>query len=168
MMHPIDYETIMDGQTRAFIDASAAAYPPETASLSIAQQRAIYDRMCRSFHRGYPAEVTALDQLIAGVPCRVFDGGQPAVVYLHGGGFVVGGLESHDDICAEIRARTGLRVVLVDYRLSPENPHPAAFDDCIRRRAVPFCWLAIAPEAIWPPRCRMRCAPVPSESRVRS
>ena len=51
------------------------------------------------------------------------------MVYLHGGGFVVGGLHSHDDVCAEIRSRTGLAVVSVDYRLSPEHQHPAAFED---------------------------------------
>jgi acetyl esterase len=51
------------------------------------------------------------------------------VVYLHGGGFVVGGLESHDDVCAELCARTGFQVVAADYRMSPEYDHPAAFDD---------------------------------------
>lgn len=130
-MEQTDYQRLIDAQTWAFIRATDAAYPPDAVSLTIAEQRAIYDRMCRAFHRGYPAGLTAKDQMIAGVPCRVFDGAAPAVIYLHGGGFVVGGLESHDDICAEICARTGLRVVCVDYRLSPENPHPAAFDDCM-------------------------------------
>lgn len=130
-MDQIDYKTLIDAQTWGFIRATDAAYPPDAVSLSIADQRAIYDRMCRAFHRGYPAGVTAQDIRIAGVPCRVFEGAAPSVIYLHGGGFVVGGLESHDDICAEIRDRTGLRVVCVDYRLSPENPHPAAFDDAM-------------------------------------
>ena len=53
------------------------------------------------------------------------------VVYFHGGGFVVGGLDSHDSICAEICAGTGYRVVSVDYRLAPEHTHPASFDDCM-------------------------------------
>jgi acetyl esterase len=53
------------------------------------------------------------------------------VVYFHGGGFVVGGLDSHDDVCAELCAATGLQVVSVDYRLVPEHPHPAAFDDSL-------------------------------------
>ncbi|MBL4926586.1 alpha/beta hydrolase [Tabrizicola sp. KVB23] len=122
---------MIDEPTWAFIKATDAEYPPDTATLTIAQQRAIYDRMCRAFHRGYPAGVVAEDRAIAGVPCRVFDGPGPMVLYLHGGGFVVGGLESHDDICAEIRVRTGLGVVCADYRLSPEHLHPAAFDDCI-------------------------------------
>jgi len=53
------------------------------------------------------------------------------IVYLHGGGFVVGGLDSHDDVCAEICDTTQMGVTAVDYRLSPEHKHPAAFDDCL-------------------------------------
>ena len=129
-----DYQSLIDAPTWAFIKATDACYPPDTAGLGIADQRAIYDRMCRAFHRIYPPGVTARDHAIAGVPCRDFAsrnvaGAGPVVLYLHGGGFVVGGLESHDDVCAEICARTGLRVVCADYRLSPEHQHPAAFDD---------------------------------------
>ena len=132
-----DYQSLIDAATWDFIRATDACYPPDTASLGIAEQRAIYDRMCRAFHRGYPPGVTAQDHPLAGVPCRDFAGAGPVVLYLHGGGFVVGGLESHDDVCAEICARTGLRVVCADYRLSPEHRHPAAFDDaCAVARAL--------------------------------
>ena len=127
----MDYERLIDAQTWAFIKASEDAYPPDAATLSIAEQRAIYDTMCRAFHRGYPQGITAQDRPIAGVACRVFAGAQPAIIYLHGGGFVVGGLESHDDVCADIRAATGLTVICPDYRLSPEHLHPAAFDDAL-------------------------------------
>ena len=48
------------------------------------------------------------------------------VLYFHGGGFILGGLDSHDDVCAELCGRTGDRVVSVDYRLAPEHLHPAA------------------------------------------
>ncbi len=136
-MAPTDYESLIDAPTWDFIRQTEAAYPPDTATLTIADQRAIYDRMCRAFHRGYPAGLRVADGPVAGVPCRIFDGAAPAVLYLHGGGFVVGGLESHDDICAEIAARTGLRVVCADYRLAPEHRHPAAFDDaCAVARAL--------------------------------
>ena len=126
-----DYQSLIDAPTWGFIEATNAAYPPDTASLTIADQRAIYDRMCRVFFQGYPPGVTARDEAVAGVPCRVYPGADPVVIYLHGGGYVVGGLHSHDDVCAEIRARTGLTVVAVDYRLSPEHLHPAAFDDAL-------------------------------------
>ena len=132
-----DYQSLIDAPTWAFIKATDASYPPDTATLTIAEQRDIYDRMCRVFFQGYPQGVTAHDETIAGVPCRVYPGASPVVIYLHGGGFVVGGLHSHDDVCAEIRGRTGLTVVSVDYRLSPENVHPAAFDDaCAVIRAM--------------------------------
>ncbi len=130
-MTAADYQSLIDAPTWEFIRASEAAYPPDTASLSIADQRAIYDRMCRAFHRGYPDGVTAQDAPIAGVPCRIYPGALPRVIYFHGGGYVVGGLHSHDDICAELRARTGLEVVSVDYRLSPEHLHPAALEDAL-------------------------------------
>jgi acetyl esterase len=124
-----DYQTLIDAPTWAFIQKTNAYYPENTATLSIAEQRAIYDRMCAAFDTPYPPGVTSHDQPIAGVPCRVYPGAQPTVLYLHGGGYVVGGLHSHDGVCADIRGATGLTVVSADYRLSPENKHPAAFDD---------------------------------------
>ena len=136
-MTATDYQTLIGPETWEFIRQTEAAYPPDTATLSIADQRAIYDRMCRVFHRGYPKGITATDQRMAGVSCRLYRkaaerlSDTAMVVYLHGGGFVVGGLESHDDICAEICAATGLRVLAVDYRLCPEHPHPAAYEDCL-------------------------------------
>lgn len=134
----IDYEERIDPETRAFIEATNACYPEDTATFSIARQRAVYDAMCRRFHRGYPPGVRAHDQRIAGVPCRIYPGAGGTVLYLHGGGFVVGGLHSHDDTCAEIRAETGLTVIAADYRLSPEHAHPAAFDDALAvARAIP-------------------------------
>lgn len=126
-----DYQSLIDAETWAFIRATDAAYPPDTASLSIADQRRIYDAMCRKFFKGYPDGILAQDIAIAGVRCRAYPGAQPTVIYFHGGGFVVGGLHSHDDVCAEIRQRTGLSVIAVDYRLAPENLHPAAFEDAM-------------------------------------
>lgn len=124
-----DYQTLIDAPTWAFIQKTNASYPPDTATLSIADQRAIYDRMCRAFDTPYPEGVTSHDQPLAGVPCRIYPGKQPTVLYFHGGGFVVGGLSSHDGVCADISGATGLTVVSADYRLSPEHKHPAAFND---------------------------------------
>ncbi len=133
----MDYDSLIDEPTWAFIRATQAAYPADTATMTIAEQRRIYDKMCRVFHCGYPPGITARDQAIAEVACRIYPGAGPTVLYLHGGGFVVGGLDSHDDVCAEIRQRTGLTVVAADYRLAPEHPHPAAFDDtCAVTRAL--------------------------------
>jgi acetyl esterase len=87
--------------------------------------------MCRDFRQPRPAGVETEDRHAEGVPVRIYTAGDPTrtVVYLHGGGFVVGGLDSHDDVCAEICAQTGYRIVAVDYRLCPEHVHPAQFQD---------------------------------------
>ena len=128
----MDYDTLIDAETWAFIHKTRECYPDDAGELSIAEQRRIYDAMCEVFHADYPDGLEVEDRLLGAVPVRIYSAGEPTrtVMYFHGGGFVVGGLESHDDVCAEICAQTGYRVVSVDYRLSPEFKHPAAFDDC--------------------------------------
>jgi acetyl esterase len=126
-----DYETLIDAATWAFIRASAAAYPADAVGLTMPQQRAVYDAMCAVFYAGRPLGVQVRDLTFAGVPCREYAGAGTTVVYFHGGGFVVGSLNSHDDVCAEIANATGFTVVSVDYRLSPEHAHPAAYDDAL-------------------------------------
>ena len=139
-----DYTALIDAETWAFIERTNAFYPPDATGLGIADQRAVYDRMCRAFHAGYPdgitAETSAIDLPDRSLPLRIYRGGgrqdAATVLYFHGGGFVVGGLESHDDVCAELAAGTGFEVVSVDYRLAPEHVHPAAFDDAM----AAFAW----------------------------
>ncbi len=69
-----------------------------------------------------------------GVPARRYvppGATRGTLVFLHGGGFIMGGLESHDALCRMIAAETGLRVLSVAYRLAPEHPYPAAADDAL-------------------------------------
>lgn len=142
-----DYESLIDAETWAFIREVERLCPPETVGQDIALQRAAYDTLCRAFDTPRPAGVTTRDTALGGVPCRIYETGQPqaTVVFFHGGGFILGGLHSHDGPCAEICATTGARVVAVDYRLAPEHKHPAAFDDSLAAtRAV----LAEMPGAI--------------------
>ena len=54
----------------------------------------------------------------------------PLLLFMHGGGFVLGDLDSHDEIARILTANTDCVTVSVDYRLAPENPYPAAVDDC--------------------------------------
>ena len=140
-MMPGKYETLLDPETRAYVDRVNRLFPPAAADLPIAEQRVIYDAMCHAFHRGYPAGIVASDTLIdRSIPIRRYraEGTAPiaTVVYYHGGGFVFGGLDSHDDICAELCAGSGCEIVSVDYRLAPEHVHPAAFDDA----CAAFAW----------------------------
>lgn len=127
----MDYTQKIDAQTWAFIRETASYYPEKTVEFSIEDQRKTYDTMCRAFYQGRPPELSVQDQTAAGVPVRIYSAGEPtvSVVYFHGGGYVVGGLDSHDDVCAEFAAQAGYRLVSVDYRLSPEHKHPAAFED---------------------------------------
>jgi len=127
----MDYERLIDAETWAFIRKTGESYADDAVELSIAEQRDIYDAMCRDFHVARPAIVQTEDLSANGVPVRHYWAGDPTrtVMFFHGGGFVVGGLDSHDDICAEICAQTGYRVVSTDYRLAPEHRHPASFDD---------------------------------------
>ncbi|GAA2830183.1 acetyl esterase [Aminobacter aminovorans] len=134
-----NYAKLIDAETWAFIERTNSYYPPDTIDYTIAQQREIYDRMCREFFAGYPegvsAETTAIVAPGRDVPIRVYrlagKAPEAVVLYFHGGGFILGGLDSHDDVCAELCGRTGYEVVSVDYRLAPEHKHPAAFDDAM-------------------------------------
>ncbi|TRC72568.1 alpha/beta hydrolase [Mesorhizobium sp. WSM4307] len=140
-----DYTKLIDAETWAFIERTNSYYPPDTIDYTITQQREIYDRMCREFFAGYPQGVTVETSAIAtpahDIPIRIYRSApQPAatVLYIHGGGFILGGLDSHDDVCAELCARTTYEIVSVDYRLAPEHLHPAAFDDAMSA----FAWAA--------------------------
>jgi acetyl esterase len=58
------------------------------------------------------------------------EGPFPVVVFFHGGGWVKGNLETHDDLCRQLTNETGMVVLAVDYRRPPEDPFPAALEDC--------------------------------------
>jgi acetyl esterase len=84
------------------------------------------------------AQVRELDA--GGVPARLYvpDGAPAALlVYLHGGGWTIGSLDTHDSVCRVLAAGSGVRVLAVGYRLAPEHPWPASIDDTI---AV-LCWI---------------------------
>jgi acetyl esterase len=74
---------------------------------------------------------TVTDVDADGVPARRYADGDdlPVLLYAHGGGWVMGDLETHDGLCRHLAAATGWAVLSVDYRRAPEAPHPAAIDD---------------------------------------
>ena len=83
---------------------------------------------------GEPDDVASVeDRFVGPLRVRVYrpaaDGPLPGLVWLHGGGWVVGSLDSHDGLCRAIAARTPCVVAAVDYRLAPEHPFPAGLED---------------------------------------
>jgi acetyl esterase len=134
-----------DPEVVAFIERTLAFYPADTFGYTIAQNRALYDRYAAAFRAPRPTGIQVENFTISAnrpqrlIPARAYrkGAGTSVVLYLHGGGFVLGGLESHDDVCAELAEKTGLEVVSIDYRLAPEHLHPAQLDDAERA----FEWL---------------------------
>ncbi|SEC60197.1 acetyl esterase [Pseudomonas mohnii] len=133
-------------QMTAFVEKTVSFNSTDS---SLAGLRQAYSEMCRAFTPPRPAGLYVVDFELSGVPVRSYQppvspptGGAPCIVYLHGGGWVVGGLDSHDFICAELASTLGVLVIAVDYRLAPEHPFPAAFDDCLKAwrglRSGPF------------------------------
>ena len=144
------------------ISPQMAAFVARTESFtsddsSLAGLRQNYDRMCQAFTPPVPEGLKVKDFSLGGVGVRSYvpttptpAQGWPCLLYMHGGGWVVGGLDSHDFICFELASALQMLVIAIDYRLAPEHPFPAAYEDC---RAV---WQALqagaAPYAIDPQR----------------
>ncbi len=128
----MDYSDLIDPVMWQFIRATTRHYP--AVNLSIAEQRRAYDAMCRTFAAGRPDHIKVVNGRVGAIGLRHYSagGGSAAIVYFHGGGFVMGGLDSHDDVCADICAGTGYDVIAVDYRLAPENRHPAMYNDAMK------------------------------------
>jgi len=131
--YPLDQEMI------AFLDKSASFYPEANGKLSVKQNRKLYLQMCTAFNQAYPRGISTTNETIQGrsgnIPIRRYQSensdSDVQVIYLHGGGFVIGNLDSHDSICAELADQSGYTVVAVDYRLAPEHVHPAALEDAL-------------------------------------
>ncbi len=135
---------------RLFTVLQQAAQPP-METLPLAEARAMMRGIGAQL--GFPvlemAQVRAVhaDTAAGSVPLRLYrpqglsDGPAPTLLFVHGGGGVVGDLESHDDVCRQLAARAGCQVLAVDYRLAPEHPAPAGVEDVIGT----LQWLAAHP-----------------------
>jgi acetyl esterase len=133
---------VLHPQTRAFLDLIEKRGLPPTHTLSVADARTAF-RERRGVTQLPPADVADVRNLEAGgpngpIPVRVYRamGTQaseilPVLVYFHGGGWVIGDLETHDTLCRELCNGARCAVVSVDYRMGPEYRFPAAVDDSI-------------------------------------
>jgi len=113
---------------------AAWARYPDLAAVSPAEARRIAEEVRRPWARGGPA-VPATEITIAGVRARSYDprpdSAKPALIYLHGGGWTLFSLDTHDRLMREYAARAGVRVIGVDYALSPEAKFPVALEQVV-------------------------------------
>lgn len=133
MLHP---------QARALLDLMVERGVPPTHTLTPTEARRLY-RERRSFTQPVPPEVAAVRELKAPgphgeIPLRLYrplgsaaSDVLPVLVYCHGGGWVIGDLDTHDTLCRELANGSGACVIAVDYRMGPEHRFPAAVDDAI-------------------------------------
>ncbi len=133
MLHP---------EARALLELIARRGVPPTHLLSPADARAYYRDRGPLTQPPAPAVAAVRELHAAGphgrVPLRLYrplgsndTEALPALVYFHGGGWVIGDLDTHDTLCRELANGAGCAVVAVDYRMAPEHRFPAAVDDCI-------------------------------------
>jgi len=126
----------LDPDVRAFVREMGAAWArhPDLASVPPAEARRIAELVRAPWTLGGP-QMHAIHErhlvtAAGGVRVRVYDpgpeGAKPALVYLHGGGWTLFSIDTHDRLMREVAARAGVAVLGVDYALSPEHRHPVA------------------------------------------
>ena len=138
-------ETFADEQLAAYVAKAA----PVLGSLDVAALREGIALRARERPRG-PEMLTVRELQIGELPVRLYrpvPGRTPLVVYLHGGGWTIGSLESHDRICRRLADGSGAAVLAIDYRLAPEHPWPASVDDTV----AALRWVASAPAELGEP-----------------
>ncbi|MFC5949269.1 alpha/beta hydrolase [Pseudonocardia lutea] len=126
----------LDPQIEALLAQMAEQGARSPESMTVAENRAMIADLAGL--AGPPAELARVEDTAApgpegDIPVRLYvppgDGPLPVLVYYHGGGWVIGNIESHDAVCRALAARAGCLVASVDYRLAPEHRFPAAVDD---------------------------------------
>lgn len=131
-----DVGVTLNAQAEKFLALTAQAPPLD--SVPVEQSRADIREIIPL--TGVPAQLAeVLNTTVPGadgdVAVRVYrpggDGAQPGVVYFHGGGWVIGDLDTHDATCRDLAAGSGATVVAVDFRRAPEHRFPAALDDAL-------------------------------------
>jgi acetyl esterase len=124
----------VDPPIQVMLDQLAQQRGPTLREAGVDQGRMMLQAL--AMLEGEPAALERVETVDAGgVPARVYASTTgstlPIFVWYHGGGFVIGDLETADRTCRKLANGTGALVVSVDYRLAPEHPYPAGPDDCI-------------------------------------
>ena len=119
-------------QARAAL--AAQIYAPLTVEDLAEVRRSMVDAIPVEVGTG-PSLPTVVEVDAGGVPARLYRDGSPlapVILYAHGGGWVMGDLDTHDGLCRQLVAASGWAVLAVDYRRAPEHPYPAAVEDLCR------------------------------------
>jgi len=116
-----------------FVQDSETFFPAHVVEQGIIAQRQAYETMSGFFAVPRPALLDVSDEVLAGIPVRSYrplrQKSECKVMFVHGGGWYLGSLDSHDSFCAALAHDCRVEVIAVDYRLAPEYPYPAALDD---------------------------------------
>ena len=128
-------------KSKEFLDQLAAAGMPPLGTLPVAETREAFKGVAA--FGGPPEKLARVEERKAGeIPVRIYipeaKGPMPLLVYFHGGGWVIGTLDTHDGVCRHLAKQSQAVVVSVDYRLAPEHKFPAAAEDCY----AATCWAA--------------------------
>ncbi len=127
----------LDPQARQLIEQTAAAGLPPNSALTPEEARKASEQRAAGILWGPQPLASVEDRTIPGpggeIPLRIYtpegDGPFPLLLYFHGGGWVVGSINTHDGVCRQLALESGCLLVSVDYRLAPENKFPAALLD---------------------------------------
>ena len=118
-------------QAQAIADFYVAVRKTPFENLSPVEARAVYNAGQIPSEEAVH-EIREVDA--GGIPCRLYrpsaSNNLGLMVFFHGGGWVIGDLNSHDGVCRSLTNKSGHAILSVDYRLAPEHKFPAAFDDC--------------------------------------
>lgn len=120
----------------AYFTRAAADYPPPGAAPMTAQEsRALHRRLAQKIGPVRPMQTRDFTIPAARpIPSRLYTPGidnAPLFLFIHGGGWIGGDLDTHEVLCREIAHGARCNVVAIDYRLAPENKFPAAFEDAL-------------------------------------
>ena len=132
---------MLDPQAKTLLDLIASRNMPAVHTQDPVTARAQY-RERRFFTQPEASQVDTVRELSADgphgpIPLRLYRplpasaGALPVLVYFHGGGWVIGDLDTHDVLCRDLAMKSGCTVVSVDYRLAPEFAFPVPVDDCL-------------------------------------
>ena len=126
---------MLASDARAVLDAMTASGAPAIDTLPPAEAKRMFLENAPRLQGAKEAVAETRDLRAGDIPLRLYRGvgcpatEAPALLYFHGGGWVVGSIETHDTICRWIANCAAGAVISVDYRLAPEHPFPAAIDD---------------------------------------